>query len=285
MERVNSLIKFVIFIATFYLAAALTVFALQRRLIYRPDQEPRQEPAQLGLSGVVEKHIAAPDGGGALAWYGKARAGQPTLLYFHGNAGSLASRSERIRKYMAKGRGVFMMTYRGYSGSAGTPSEEANTGDGKRAYEALRAEGVDAKDIIIYGESLGTGVAVQVAAEKGVGGLILDAPFDSFSEVAAWHYPWLPARSLVLDRYDSRSFIGAVKAPALFVHGERDDVVPLAMGQALFARASDPKRMITFPEAGHADHYIFGSYEAINAWIDDLRQGKLEPAAVRKVTP
>ena len=111
--------------------------------------------------------------------WARARPGQPTLLYFHGNAGSLAFRSERIRHYQARGRGVFMMSYRGYSGSTGSPSESANVADALLAYTFLVDAGVAARDIILYGESLGTGVAVQVAAQKPVAGVVLDAPYTS----------------------------------------------------------------------------------------------------------
>ena len=241
----------------------------QRKLMYHPDPT-RTEPAAEGLNNVSERVLQSPDGEKVIAWYGKAQPGQPTLLYFHGNAGSLASRSERIRKYLARGRGMFMMTYRGYAGSTGAPSEAANVADAKLAYDALLKEGVKPEDIIIYGESIGSGVAVQVAAEKKAAGLILDAPYTAMADLASGQYPWLPVRLLLLDRYESKSFIASVKCPLLVIHGEKDEIIPVAMGRAMFALASEPKDIVTFPEAGHADHYMFGSYEAINAWIDKL---------------
>jgi uncharacterized protein len=244
----------------------------QRKLMYHPDPA-RTEPSAEGLNSVSERTLETPDGETVIVWYGKAQPGQPTLLYFHGNAGSLASRSERIRKYLARGRGMFMMTYRGYAGSTGAPSEAANVADAKRAYDALLKEGVRPEDIIIYGESIGSGVAVQVAAEKKAAGLILDAPYSSMADLASGQYPWLPVRLLLLDRYESKSFIAFVKCPLLIIHGEKDDIIPVAMGRAMFALASEPKSIVTFPEAGHADHYMFGSYEAINGWIDKVRRG------------
>ncbi len=260
------------------LLSALGIYALiaaamyfgQRKLMYHPEAE-RTEPAAVGLAHVSERIIEAPDGEKVIAWYGKAEPGQATILYFHGNAGSLASRSERIAKYLARGRGMFMMTYRGYAGSSGVPSEAANVADAKRAYDALVKEGVKPDDIIIYGESIGSGVAVQVAAEKQAAGLILDAPYTAMVDLASGQYPWLPVRLLLLDRYESKSFIASVKCPLLVIHGEKDDIIPVAMGRAMFALASEPKEIVTFPEAGHADHYMFGSYDAINAWIDKVR--------------
>lgn len=256
--------------AAIYLVIAVVMFIAQRKLMYAPDPQ-HLTPSDEGLSGVVERRIRAPDGAEVIAWYGKAKPGQPTLLYFHGNAGSLATRSERIRKYMNRGRGMYVMSYRGYSGSTGTPSEVANVADAKRAYEDLVSLGVDAQDIVIYGESLGSGIAVQVAAEKKIAGLILDAPYTSIVNLAVAAYPWLPVRRMLLDRYESEKFMGQVLAPLLIVHGEKDETIPVSMGRALYALANEPKRIVTFPNAGHADHWMFGSYDAINTWIDELR--------------
>ena len=264
------LTKLVLFLVVVYLAVAIAMFIGQRKLIYVPDAGGRVTPASVGLADIREIEIPGDDDGHALAWYGKAAPGQPTLLYFHGNAGSLSSRSERIRKYLARGRGMFMMSYRGYSGAPGAPSEPANVLDGLAAFDALVREGVAASDIIIYGESLGSGVAVQVAAKRKVKGLILDAPYTSLVDVAAGHYPWLPVRPMIFDRYESAKVIGAVRAPLLVIHGEQDEVIPTRMGRALFALANEPKEIVTFPDAGHADHYMFGSYDAVNGWIDRL---------------
>lgn len=267
----RSLIKTVLLVASgFYLAVSVWMFISQRQLMYFPEPE-RIAPKDEGLADIEERHLRAEDGADVIAWYGKAKPGQPTLLYFHGNAGSLASRSERIRKYTNRGRGIYMMSYRGYSGSTGTPSEVNNVADAKRAYNDLIGLGVRPQDVIVYGESLGSGVAVQVAAEKQISGLVLDAPYTSMVELAASRYRWLPVRPMLLDRYESDSFIGRVRCPLLIIHGEKDETIPVAMGRTLFAAANEPKQLITFPNAGHADHYLYGSYDAINTWIDQLR--------------
>ncbi|MGQ0457806.1 MAG: alpha/beta hydrolase [Hyphomicrobium sp.] len=256
-------------LAAIYLAAVAIMYFAQRAFLYFPDAE-RVAPEATGLATVREIWIPAPDGEKVVAWYGKAKPGQPTLLYFHGNGGSLAIRDVRIRRYLALGRGVFMMSYRGYSGSTGAPSETANVADAKRAYDALIAEGVTADKIVIYGESLGTGVAVQLAAEKPARGLILESPFTSIAERASQLYPWLPVNLLLKDRYDSRRYISNVRAPLLIVHGELDRIVPAAMGHQMFALANAPKEMALIAGAGHEDHYLHGSYERINDWIDRL---------------
>lgn len=248
----------------------LATYLLQRRLIYFPDTQ-RISPASVNLPDVEERTLQTPDGEKVLVWYGRAKPGYPTLLYFHGNAGSFEFRQERIRRYMARGIGMYMMTYRGFGGSTGVPSERANVADARLAYDSLRADGVAAADIIVYGESLGSGIAVQIAAEKPVGGIILDAPYTSLVDVAETVYPYLPARLLMTDRYETLTYIGRVTAPLLILQGERDEIVPISMGRAVFAAANEPKTMKTFPEAGHSDHWNFGSYDAAYAWLDDWR--------------
>lgn len=266
--------------ALMLVAAVVAIGApvVERLLMYHPTTN-RIAPAAAGLADVEEVEIATGDGHVVLAWWAKAAPGQPTLLYFHGNGGSLANRAERIRKYRDAGRGIFMMTYRGYGGSTGRPSERANVADALRAYDLLRARGVAAGDVIVYGESIGTGVAVQVAAERPVAGVILDAPYTSVVDVAASIYPYLPARTLMRDRYETVRHLPRVAAPLLVVHGEADAVIPVEMGRAVYAAAREPKRLVVIPGAGHSDHGLFGSYDAIQVWIDELRRSR--PAETR----
>jgi fermentation-respiration switch protein FrsA (DUF1100 family) len=271
-------VKAVVSLIAIYAALVAATVFLQRRLMYFPETT-RITPASVDLLAVDEEVLATPDGARVLAWWGRAKPGQPTLLYFHGNAGSFGVRAERIRKYMARGIGVFMMTYRGYGGGTGAPSEAANIADAKFAYDTLVAGGVDPADIILYGESLGSGVAVQVAAERRVAGVILDAPFTSMVDAAAPHYPYLPVRWLLRDRYETMDYIGRVTAPVLIIHGETDALVPVAMGRALYDMAPGPKEIATFPGAGHSDHHLFGSYDVVYRWIDRLRRGRLGEAA------
>jgi fermentation-respiration switch protein FrsA (DUF1100 family) len=245
----------------------LTAYALQRRLTYFPDTQ-RISPASVNLADVEERTLHTPDGESVLVWYGRAKPGFPTLLYFHGNAGSFEFRQERIRRYMARGLGMYMMTYRGFGGSTGTPSEKAIVADAHLAYDSLVAEGVKPEDIIVYGESLGSGVAVQLAADRRVGGVMLDAPYTSLVDVAESVYPYLPARWLMTDRFESMAYVGRVHAPLLILHGDRDEVVPVAMGKAVFAAANEPKTLRVLEGAGHSDHWNFGSYEAAYAWLD-----------------
>jgi fermentation-respiration switch protein FrsA (DUF1100 family) len=270
--------KFALALAIGYALIILIAYLAQRRLMYFPLSE-RLPPASVGLHAVKEVVLETPDGERVIAWYGRARPGQPTLLYFHGNGGNLAIRAERIRRYLDRGHGMFMMSYRGYSGSTGSPSEAANLADARLAYQALIADGVRPQDIILYGESLGSGIATRLAVEAPVGGLILESPYTSAADVGVRQYPFLPVRLLLKDRYDIIGYIGKVRAPVLVIHGERDRVVPFDMGQAVFAAAPEPKEFVSFPNAGHTDHYMHGSYEAIHGWIDRLRASRLRGKA------
>ncbi len=244
---------------------------LERALLYFPDRV-RVLPAAVGLVGVEEHVIPTPDGERLVAWYGRAEPGKPTILYFHGNAGSLVNRAERMAHHLSSGRGMLIMAYRGYAGSSGRPSEAANMADAMLAYEFLVRDGVAPRDIILYGESLGSGIAVRLAAEKEVAGVILDAPYTAIVDVAARAYPFLPVRLLMKDRYESMPFLPALKCPLLVLHGEQDRIVPVEMGRAVYAAAPGPKQLATFPGAGHSDHHLFGSYETVDAWIESLKR-------------
>jgi uncharacterized protein len=259
--------------ASLYLLVLVAMYFGQRRLLYFPDPT-RTNPTSVGLTSAVERSIRTPDGETLIAWHVPARAGQPTLLYFHGNGGSLAGRAALIAKYAAGGRGIFMLAYRGYSGSTGAPTERANIADATLAFDTLVGDGVPATDIILYGESLGTGVAVQLATARPAAGIILDSPYTAVADRAAELYPWLPVRLLLQDTYASRSHIAAVRAPLLIVHGEADLVIPVAMGRTLFALAREPKQLATLKGAGHNNHDLFGSFEIIDAWLRRLRAGK-----------
>ena len=267
------LIRLLIWVAVLYGMVVLLGVAVQRRLLYRI--EPTHvTPEAAGLRDVKELAIDAPDGARVLAWYGKAQPGQPTLLYFHGNGGSLAVRAPRIERFMAEGWGILVMTYRGYGGSTGKPTERDNIADAVRAYDRLIALGVTADDIVLYGESLGTGVASRVALQRAAAGLVLDAPFTSIPDVAAPHFWYLPVRLIMRDRYDTKRIIHELRTPLLVVHGTRDATVPVEMGRELFRRAPEPKTMAELPAAGHSDLYTGGNegLAAVKAFIASLRR-------------
>jgi fermentation-respiration switch protein FrsA (DUF1100 family) len=268
----NGWLRVVVWCAGVYATFVLVAWLAQARLVYFPDPA-RIDPRQVGLASVEERWLTAPDGTRVIAWYAPARAGLPTLLYFHGNGGSLANRAGIIGRFMREGIGVYMMSYRGYSGSGGRPSEAANVADARLAYANLRAGGVAARDVVLYGESLGTGIAARLAAELPAGGLVLEAPYTSIVDIGAGQFPFLPVRLLMTERYETISLIGKVRMPLLVVHGEDDRVIPVGMGRTIHAAALNamPRSLVTLPGAGHNDHHRYGSFEAIVTFLRELK--------------
>lgn len=265
----RGLVNALLFVTAFSFVLIVAAYLGQRRLMYFPDRA-RVAPATIGLANVSEHEIRAPDGAYVIAWWARARSGQPTLLYYHGNGGSLVARQPRIERAQAEGWGMFMMSYRGFSGAPGSPSESVNVADALRAFDFLERQGVPRRDIILYGESLGTGVATQVAvARPGIRGLVLDAPYTSAVDIGRLRYPFLPVSLGMKDRYETSRYIADVTAPILILHGVRDEVIPVAMGRTLAAMAKSPARLVEFPNGGHLDLYINGNdaLTPLRRWI------------------
>lgn len=233
-----------------YAVVLIYMYTQQRKLQYFPSPTERT-PESVGVAGVQVIHITTPDGEKLLAWYAPAKAGQPTILYFHGNGGGISDRPLKITSFIAKGFGILALSYRGYEGSSGNPSETGLITDGLAAYDWLTAQGVTSTDIMLLGESLGTGVAVQVAAQRQIAAMALEAPYSSTVSVAEKAYWYLPVRLLMKDQFKSIDFISKVKAPLLVQHGKLDVVVPYVEGEALFAAASEPKQMRSYDNMGH----------------------------------
>jgi len=233
-----------------YTFILLYMYLQQRSLQYFPGREGTA-PELLGLSGVTEHRVATPDGETIVLWHAEAQAGQPTILFFHGNGGEMSGRHERLSFYQQQGFGVLFVSYRGYGASTGEISEQGFITDALTAYGFLTARGVAPGRIAVIGESLGTGVAVQLAAREPIGALVLEAPFTAAVDVAAEVYPWLPVRLLMKDQFISRDVISDVKVPLLVFHGDRDGVIPVEQGKALFAMANEPKELVILPGEGH----------------------------------
>lgn len=233
-----------------YVGAAAVMYLLQRQLMYFPSSV-QHDPADLGLSGVAVETLTTSDGETLILWYSPAAPSQPTILFLHGNGGEIGDRAGRFRTYQEAGFGVAFLSWRGYGGSTGAPSEAGFLIDGRTAYQFLLDQGIADEAIVLVGESLGTGIAVQLAAEKRVGALVLGAPYSATADVAADHYPWLPVRILMKDQFRSIDHIGAVTAPILIQHGTADRVVPYKFGRRLLDAAPDTTTFIDLEGAGH----------------------------------
>ena len=255
------------FVAIYVLTiVGLTIF--QRRLQYFPDRR-LVDPALSGMSGVEDLRLTTDDGETLVAWYVPANDGHPLILYFHGNGGALVDRILRFRALTASGWGILAIAYRGYGGSTGSPTQKGLMEDGKTAYLEARARGYHGDRIVLMGESLGTGVAIALAATHEAAALVLDSPYSSAVEVAAVHYAIFPVNWLMFDRFRSDLAIGEVHIPILFVHGDEDDVVPIGLARRLFELANEPK---TFMLVSGGKHLVLGLAEVfprVRAWIDE----------------
>jgi fermentation-respiration switch protein FrsA (DUF1100 family) len=244
------------------------MFFFQRALMYFPDTR-RLDPAQAGLAAAEVVGLSSADATRLVAWYVPPQPGKPLILYFQGNAGGLNLRADRFRKLTDGGTGLLALNYRGYGGSGGSPTETGLIADAKAAYD-FAAKTVPPSRIVVFGESLGTGVAVALASEREIGGLILDAPFTSTADVGAAVYWFAPVRLFMRDQFHSDRRIGKVRAPLLVLHGERDLIVPISFGEKLFALANEPKRMVRFPAGGHVNLDDYGAMPVIKEFLAGL---------------
>ncbi len=253
--------------ASLYGLAVGAVAILQRRLMYFPDTR-RPDPSAAGVPGAQVMAVHTSDGLDLLAWLAPAQSeALPVVLYLHGNGGNIGLRASRLASLHAFGWGVLLLEYRGYGGNAGSPSEAGLTQDARAGYTALRAMGISAHRILLWGESLGSGVAVRLATEAEVGAVLLESPYTSFVALARSRFPWVPVSLLLLDRYDLLGRIGQVRAPVLVMAGGQDRVVPPAMGRAVFAAAPEPKEYWLAAQAGHDDLAAVGAIEAAAAFV------------------
>jgi len=244
------------------------MYAAQRSLMYHPER-PRTPPAAAGLSGAQEFVLDTADGEKVIVWYVPPKRDLPVVLYFQGNAGALRHRIDRFRALTGEGYGLVALSYRGYGGSTGSPSEAGLIADAEAAY-AFAAARTSASRIVAFGESLGTGVAIALAATHRLGGVILQAPFTSAADIGARVYWFLPVRLLMKDPFRSDLRIGQITAPLLVMHGERDTVVPIAFGERLFALANEPKRFVRFAEGAHHDLDQYGARDAVRTFIGQI---------------
>ena len=260
----------------------IALSSVAERFVLYPFDPSHVEPADAGLSGVTE-HRFHNDDETLIAWTADPAPGKPVILYFHGNAGNLAVRAGRLRRFLDRGYGLFAPAYRGSSGSTGTPSEAALTWDAETAYHALftRFSDLPAGRVILYGESLGTAVAIALMAtpstnsHKGFGppaAILLEAPFTSISDLAEHHYPGTGDFAAKLEnKWPSLTRAEALGPPLLVLHGTKDDLIPIEMGRQIFAAApSRRKDFLTVKGAGHTDLWRSDTLPRLWRFIDQF---------------
>jgi len=261
--------RIAIVIIAAYVGVVALLYSFQRDLMYFPDQIRRVPPSFYPmLAGVQEIELRTADGIKLFAWYAPTPQGRPTVLLFHGNGGSLRSQRYRIAHFKQANMGVLMLAYRGYAGSEGSPTEEGLYADARAALDWLNGQGIAASAILLYGQSLGSGVATKMAVERAVGGVILEAPYTSTADIGAWRFPIVPVHWLMVDRYDSLSRIINVRVPLLVMHGDADRVIPQLFGRRLFEAANEPKEGFWPQGVGHNDIFDNGGFTAARDFIE-----------------
>jgi fermentation-respiration switch protein FrsA (DUF1100 family) len=269
------------FLVAIYALAVVGLAVFQRRLLYFPDRR-LTHPAEAGMSGVEELRLVTDDGEMLVAWHLPPRKGHPLILYFHGNGGALVDRVPRFRMFAASGYGLLAVSYRGYGGSTGSPTQTGLMRDGEAAYREARARGYESDHIVLMGESLGTGVAIALAATHEAAALVLDSPFSSAVDVAAVHYRMLPVRWLMFDQFRSDLAIRDVHIPVRIVHGDDDRVIPMNLARRLFERANEPKEFISVAGGGHLVLGLTEVFVRVREWIDTKTVMKRHSGTARK---
>jgi len=260
----------VIVLAVIYLGGVGVLYFKQREMLFPIPPVGRTAPAAAGFPEAEERVLTTADGEKVIVWHVPARPGRPVILFFPGNGDFLAGRVSRFKGITSDGTGLVALSYRGYAGSTGSPSEEGLLRDGAAAY-AFTAARYDPSRIVAWGFSLGTGVAVAVASEHPVGKLILEAPYTSTIDVAASLFPIVPVSLLMRDRFHSDRRIAGVTVPLLVMHGDADPAINIAFGERLFAMAREPKQFVRFPGGGHDNLDDFGALETARQFIGGLK--------------
>ena len=265
----QKVMKLIAWLIGVYAAICVLAYLGNRQFMYFPDPT-RIAPAKAGLDDVEEIEISVADGVTLVTWYAPVKDDKPTVLYFHGNGANAANRAPRIETMRQDGFGVFYLNNRGYGGSGGRPTEESNVTDAITAYDYLTKLGVSPEKIIAYGESLGSGQAVRLAAARPVAAIVLESPLTSTVDVARATYFWLPLRLLITDQYNNERNIRSVTAPVLVLHGEQDKVIPMEMARRVYLAANHPKKLEIFPLGDHLDLFDRGAWEKARSFLASL---------------
>jgi fermentation-respiration switch protein FrsA (DUF1100 family) len=259
-----------IVVSAAYVCGLVVLFAVQRSFLFPVPTTARTAPQAAGFPEAEEHVLTTADGEKVIVWHVPAKPGHPVVLYFHGNGDFLAGFFGRFRELIADGTGIVALSYRGYAGSSGQPSERGLLQDAAAAYAFTTAR-YSADRIVVWGFSLGTGVAVALAAEQPVGKLILEAPYTSTADVAASLFWFMPVRLVMRDQFRSDERIAQVRVPLLVMHGSNDPAIPIVFGERLFALAHEPKKFVRFAGGGHENLGNFGAIETARQFIGAAR--------------
>jgi len=254
LKRRNFFLELVIGIIVIYASVLILLFIFQRSLMYHP-QENNYFGDKLEVE-IAKVRINTSDDIDLLGWFHKKDLKKfKTIIYFHGNAGNLENRIYKLNHFKDMDVNFLIIAWRGFSGNLGKPTEKGLYNDAKSAILWLKKLGLSEKDIVIYGESLGTGVATEIAQNNNFAGLVLETPFTSMIDAAKNFYPYIPVSLLLKDKYDNQNKIKNINIPVLVMHGEADQIVPFWMGEKMYELANEPKINYFIDENEHLVTY------------------------------
>ena len=259
---------FLIFILTYFFILFYT-YIFQRNLLYHPTEN--NYFGDKILVDVEKIKIRTQDNIQLVSWYHKKNLNKyKTILFLHGNAGSLENRIHKINHFKDMNINFLIIAWRGFSGNEGKPTEKGLYEDARSAVRWLKSNGVGENNIIIYGESLGTGVATEIAQNKNFAGVILESPFTSMVDAAKDKYPYLPVKLLLKDKYESDQKIKNIKSPVLIMHGKVDNIVPFHMGEKMYELANEPKYYYFSEYDDHMMEYNEKLLKALKDFVNSL---------------
>ena len=252
-----------------YLIILGFLYFYQRNLMYHPD-ENNYFGDQLSVD-IKKVKVITDDNIDLLGWYHEKDIKKyKTILFFHGNAGSLENRIHKLNHFRDMNVNFLIIAWRGFSGNNGNPSEKGLYIDGESAINWLQNKGIEEENIIIYGESLGTGVATHLSQNKNFGGLILETPFTSMIDAAKIFYPYIPVSLLLKDKFENKNKIKNVTFPVLIMHGEMDQIVPFFMGKKIYEIANEPKYSYFTKHDNHMMEYDENLIKVLNSFLKSL---------------
>ena len=266
--RNNLLLLFQIIIFVYFIILIFLYF-YQRNLMYHPNENNYSDDK---ISVHIDKvKVITDDNIELLGWYHqKDLQKYKTILFFHGNAGSLENRIHKLNHFREMDVNFLIIAWRGFSGNKGKPSEKGLYIDGQSALNWLHGKGIKEENIIVYGESLGTGVATHLSQNKNFAGVILETPFTSMIDAAKTFYPYIPVSLLLKDKFDNKIKIKNVRAPVLIMHGEADQIVPFSMGKKIYEIANEPKYSYFTKHDNHMMEYDENLIKTLNSFIKSL---------------
>jgi len=264
----NKMLFILSYVCIGYLILIISLFIFQRSFLYLPAKE-KVDSVYFLNTGLEEISLKTKDGLVLKSWIKEPKSQDKyTILIFHGNGGHVGHRVNKFAPFINAGYGLFLLEYRGYADNPGKPNEKGLLYDALAAIEFLSKNKIKSEKIILYGESLGCGIAVKLSSQAEFAATVLEAPYTSIADVAQKHYWYLPAKWLIFDQYNIIDIIDTIRSPLLILHGEKDNVVDISFGKKVFSAAKEPKKSLFVPNANHNNLFEFDVVEKILDFLE-----------------